>query len=119
MTSGTLHFSIRGVAHVVPAGGKIVIPANTPHYFWNTGAEDAVAVQEFRPALRTEDFFATYFGLARDGLLNDRGLPVPLRTAVLTDAFWREIRVTRPPEAIQRLFAAILGPVGRRRGYGV
>ena len=115
---GTLHFSIRGTTHVVPAGGKIVIPANTPHYFWNQGDGAADAIQEFRPALRIEDFFVTYFGLARDGLLNDQGLPSPLRTAALTDAFWREIRVTSPPEAVQRLFATLLGPVGRWRGYG-
>lgn len=115
--AGTLHFSIRGRTHTVPTGGKIVIPANIPHKFWNEGDEEAVATQEFRPALRIEDFFETYFGLARDGLLNAQGLPNPLRTAVLTRAFWREIRVTRPPAPVQRAFATLLGPLGRWRGY--
>lgn len=116
--AGTLHFRIRGRVQVVRVGETVVIPPNTPHYFWNEGEEEARAIQEFRPALRTEDFFETYFELARDGQLNARGIPPSLlHVAVLTAAFWDEIRVTRPPLPIQRLVAAILAPVGRRRGY--
>jgi quercetin dioxygenase-like cupin family protein len=117
VVAGTLHFSIRGKTHVVPAGGAITIAANTPHNFWNAGAEEAVAVQFFRPALRIEDFFESYFGLARDGLLNAQGLPGLLRMAVMTQDFWREIRVTQPPAPVQRAFAALVSPLGRWRGY--
>ena len=104
--AGTLHFSIRGRTHVAAAGATIVIPPDTPHYFWNEGDEEARAIQAFRPALRIEDFFETYFALAREGLLNARGLPSLLRTAVLTQGFWREIRVTRPPVPVQRAIGA-------------
>ncbi|MDQ2786942.1 MAG: cupin domain-containing protein, partial [Chloroflexota bacterium] len=55
--SGVLHFSVRGAVRAVGAGERIVIPPNTPHTFWNEGKEEARAIQEFRPALRTEDFF--------------------------------------------------------------
>lgn len=116
--AGALHFSVRGRVQVVRAGETIVIPANTPHYFWNEGEEVAHAIQEFRPASRTEEFFETYFGLARDGKLNAQGMPPSLlHLAVLTAEFWDVIRVTRPPIPIQRLFAALLAPIGRRRGY--
>lgn len=115
--SGTLHFSVRDQTHIVPAGEKIVFPANTPHYFWNEGNEEARAIQEFRPVLRTEDFFVTYFGLAKDGLLNEKGMPPPLHLAVLTLAFRDEIRPTRPPWLLLRLLAMLLSPLARRRGY--
>ena len=68
--AGALHFSVQGDVRMVGAGEEITIPANTPHYFWNAGPEDARALQEFRPALGTEQFFRTYFGLARDGKAN-------------------------------------------------
>jgi quercetin dioxygenase-like cupin family protein len=116
--AGTLHFNVRGRTSVIRAGETIVIPANTPHCFWHEGEEAAHAIQELRPALRTEDFFATYFGLARDGKLNEQGIPSNLfLLAVLTDAYWEVIRVTHPPMWIQRIFATLLAPLGRRRGY--
>ena len=116
--AGTLHFSIRGKVRAVRAGETIIIPANVPHYFWNEGEEVAHAIQELRPALRTEDFFETYFALVRAGKLNEHGVPRSLlHTAVLTAAYWDVIRVTRPPMAIQRIFATLLAPLGRRRGY--
>ena len=116
--AGALHFSIRGQEQVVRAGETIVIPANVPHYFWNAGEEVAHAIQEMRPALRTEDFFETYFALARDGKLDERGMPPSLlHIAVLTADFWDVIRVTRPPVPIQRLLATLLAPLGRWRGY--
>jgi quercetin dioxygenase-like cupin family protein len=116
--AGALHFSVRGRVRVVRAGETIVIPANVPHYFWNEGEEVAQAIQELRPALRTEDFFETYFALARDGKLNEQGMPPSLlHLAVLTAAYWDVIRVTRPPVIVQRIFATLLAPLGRWRGY--
>jgi hypothetical protein len=88
-----------------------------PHNFRNDGADDAVAVREFRPALRTQQFFETYFGLAERGELDDKGMPSPLRLAVPGPAFANEIRVTKPPWALQRVAYALLGPLARRCGY--
>jgi len=115
--SGVLHFSVRGAVRAVGGGEKIVIPAGAPHTFWNEGKEEERAIQEFRPALRTEDFFRTYFSLARDGNLDAQGMPSLLQLAVLVPAFSDEIRPTRPPWPVLRLLAAILGPLARWRGY--
>ena len=93
------------------------LSAGVPHHFSNDGDEDAVAVQEFRPALRTRQFFETYFGLAERGELDDKGMPSLLRLAVLGPAFANEIRMTKPPWALQRLAYALLGPIARLRGY--
>jgi quercetin dioxygenase-like cupin family protein len=115
--TGALSFRVRGDVRVVRAGEKIVIPPDTPHNFWNEGEEDARAVQEFRPALRTEDFFATLFGLARDGKLDEKGMPSLLQLAVMVPAFGDEIRPTSPPWPLLRAVAWLLGPIARRRGY--
>lgn len=117
--SGALHIAIRGERRVVHVGERVMIPADTPHTFWNEGPEPAISIQEFRPALRTEAFFRTYFALARDGKTDVRGVPSPLQLAVLVPAFSDEIRLTRPPWPLVRLLALLLGPLARVRGYRV
>lgn len=115
--AGALHFSVRGRVQVVHAGERIVIPPNTPHYFWNEGEEEARAIQEVRPALRTEAFFRTYFGLAGDGKMDERGMPSLLQLAVMVPAFADVMRPTHPPWPILRLLALVLAPLARVRGY--
>ena len=58
-----------------------------------------MAVQEARPALRTAEFFATYFDLAARGELDERGMPSLLRLTVLVPAFADEMRVAEPAVA--------------------
>lgn len=115
--AGALHFSVRGKVRVVRAGEKIMIPPNTPHFFWNEGEQDARAIQEFRPATRTEHFFETLFDLAQDGKLDEQGMPSLLQMAVLIPAFGNEIRPTSPPWPLPRGMTWLLGPVARARGY--
>jgi Cupin domain len=115
--SGTLLFEVDGVERRLGPGGAITISANIPHTFLNDGEEDSVAIQEMRPALRTAEFFETYFGLAERGELDEHGMPSLLRLAVLGPEFADEIRVTRPSWPIQRAAYALLRPVARLRGY--
>jgi quercetin dioxygenase-like cupin family protein len=117
VVSGVLHFLVEGEGRVVGPGEAITIPAGVPHSFCNDGAEDAIAVQEFRPALRTAEFFETYFGLAERGELDEEGKPSLLRFVALGPAFADEIRLTRPPWGLQRAAFALLGPVARALGY--
>lgn len=114
---GALHFAVAGEVRVVRAGEMLVIPANTPHHFWNDGPEDARAVQEFRPALQIERFFETWFGLARDGKINAKGMPSLLQLAVLLPAYGNEMRPTKPVWPLLKALGWLLGPVGRVRGY--
>lgn len=117
VVAGSLCFCIRGVEQSVRAGESVTIPRGVAHYFWNDGDDEAYAVQEFRPALKIEDFFVTYFALARDGKLNKAGLPSILQLAVLMQEYDQEIRVTQPPRRIQQLLMWTLGPLGRLLGY--
>lgn len=114
--SGSLRFVVDGRVRDVGPGEEIEIPAGVPHHFVNVGREDAVAEQWFRPALRSEQFFRTYFDLANRGLLDARGMPSPLRMAVLVPAFGEEIRVVRPPWWVQQVVCGLLRPVARLRG---
>jgi quercetin dioxygenase-like cupin family protein len=117
VTAGVMVFEVDGVRRRVGAGESIEIPANTRHRFWNEGAEDAHALQWFRPALKSRAFFETLFALAQDGKLDDSGMPTLLQIAAMIPVFSDEIRPTRPPWPVQRAAAAVLGPVARLRGY--
>jgi len=117
VTTGSLLFVVDGSERRLAAGDEITIGAGTPHHFLNDGDEDAVAIQEFRPALRTAEFFQTLFELAARGELDERGMPSLLRLAVLAPEFADEIRVVKPPWPVQRAAFALLAPIARMRGY--
>ena len=117
VVSGTLRFVVDGEARRVGPGEAITIPAGVPHRFWNDGNEDAVAIQEARPALRLQEFFETYFELAERCELDEDGRPSLLRSAVLGPAFANEIRLVSPPWPLQRALYALLAPIARLRGY--
>src|SRR4051795_3764833 len=117
VTSGQLRWSVEGEERVLTAGESITIPPNVRHRFWNPAAEDARALQWFRPALNTRAFFERLFALARDNELKDDGLPRMLQLAVLVPAFGDEIRPTSPPWPVLRAVTAVLQPVARMRGY--
>jgi quercetin dioxygenase-like cupin family protein len=114
--SGTLRFTVDGVERRLGPGESITIPAGTPHCFLNDGTEDAVAIQEFRPALRTGELFTTLFGLAERGKIDARGMPSLLSLAALGPVFADEIRATSPPWPVQRVAFFLLGPIARLRG---
>lgn len=117
--SGTLRFTVEGAERRLGPGDSITIPAGTPHFFLNDGAEDAVAIQEFRPALRTAELFTTLFGLAECGKIDARGMPSLLSLAALGPVFADEIRATSPPWPVQRVAFFLLGSIARLRGGAV
>jgi quercetin dioxygenase-like cupin family protein len=117
--SGCLHSRVDGVVQVVLPGGSLVVPRGTPHV-WRNGGNDELRMRvEFRPALKTESFFETFFGLARDGKTNPKnGLPGLLQVAVLVDEYRDEIRLIRPPWIVQRMVLfLLLVPVARLLGF--
>ena len=61
----------------------MTVPAGTPHKFWNAGDDEAHFVCEVRPALQFEQLLETMFALAADGKTNRKGMPNPLRLAVI------------------------------------
>lgn len=117
LEKGTLTFVIEGREKIASPGETVSVPPGLPHHFFNGGTEDAVYLQEFEPGLKIGLFFQTFFQLVRLGKVDDQGMPNLLQALVLTDAYWNELRLTRPPFWIQRVAATLLAPVGRWAGY--
>jgi quercetin dioxygenase-like cupin family protein len=116
--SGKFRYRLDGVEREVGAGEVVEIPKGRPHVWENAGGEDLHMILEFRPALRTEEFFESYFGLGQDGKTNPKtGLPNPVRMAVLLHEFRNEIHLARPPLLVQRIAFGALALVGRLLGY--
>jgi hypothetical protein len=117
LVAGKLGFVVDGQERRLEAGDAITIPAGVPHHFCNDGNEDAVAIQEARPALRTQQFFETYFELAQRGELDEHGKPSLLSFALLAPTFADEIRLVSPPWPVQRAAFTLLARIARRLGH--
>lgn len=114
---GTLRLRVDGIETVLKPGDVGVVPAGHPHVWWNVGDTQAQVRATITPALRTEAFFESYFGLAVAGKTNREGLPNPLWLAVLMREFSTEIRLARPSPLVQTLLFAPLAALGRLLGY--
>ena len=102
---------------IATPGETIVVPAGTVHRFWNAGETDARFVCQVRPALEFEALIETMFGLACDGKTNRKGLPNPLRMAVIAHAHRRDVRAPYVPALMQSAGLTIGAALGRAVGY--
>jgi quercetin dioxygenase-like cupin family protein len=111
--SGSLDFRIGGQERRLEAGESLLIPKGTPHNWWNASNEEAHALVEIRPALRSEELFANIYGL-----FNEKGaLPNPLQMAVLFNEHFNEGHLPKPPLFVQKVMFGVLAPVGRLLGF--
>jgi mannose-6-phosphate isomerase-like protein (cupin superfamily) len=114
---GTVGFRLHRSSIYAAPGQRITVPAGTPHKFWNAGEDEAHFVCEVRPALQFEQLIETMFGLAADGKTNRKGMPNPLRLAVIGRSHYDDVRLPFPPEWMQRMGLALGAPLGRLLGY--
>lgn len=116
--SGMLHGRAAGKELTAGPGEQVVIPAGTPHVWWSVGEDELHALVELRPALSTEAFFETFFGLAQDGKVNPKtGLPNPLQMAVVMRMHRDVIVLARPAQPVQAMLFGTLALIGRLLGY--
>jgi quercetin dioxygenase-like cupin family protein len=116
--SGTLAARIAGNEVHQVAGDEMVIPAGTPHVWWNAGEDELHMLLEFRPALRTENFFETFFGLAQDSKVSRKtGLPSLVQMAMILRTFHNELYLAQPPQLVQTLVFGVLAGIGKLLGY--
>ena len=102
---------------VLEPGGVTVVERGTPHKFWNAGENEVRFVCEVRPALQFESLLETMFALATDGKTNKKGMPNPVRLAVIARAHFDTVRLPQPSAWLQRAGLALGSPVGRLLGY--
>ncbi len=113
---GTLGIRIDGVESEAGAGSRVVVPAGTPHDWWNVGDDTAWVIVEVDPGGRFETMIRNLFGLAADGRTDRTGRPGILQAALIAREFDDTIRFTSPPRAVQRPLFAALAPLARLRG---
>ena len=115
---GTLGLRVGEQELLAWSGDVAVVPPRTPHRFWNAGSKDARFLVEIRPALQFESLIETMFTLAAEGKTNRKGMPNPLRLAVIAKAHFDTVRLAFPPEVLQRAALAFAAPLGKALGYG-
>jgi len=116
--AGTIAFKVDGKEVVARPGESVFVPAGSSHTFWNAGGSEAVFVTEVRPALQFERLLETMFALAGDGKTNKKGMPNPLRLAVIASAHFDDVRLPFPPAWMQKVGLAMGAPLGRLLGFG-
>ena len=114
---GTLGAKVDGEEHTANAGDILVVEPGQAHKWWNPGESELVFRCEIRPALQFEQLIETMFSLAADGKTNRKGMPNPLRLAVIANAHFDTVRLPFPPAVMQRIGLALGAPVGRLFGY--
>jgi quercetin dioxygenase-like cupin family protein len=114
---GEVEFRLGKKTVVAKPGDRVLVPAGMPHRFRNVGEETAHFVCEITPALEFEQLIETMFSLAADGRVNRKGMPNPLRLAVIARHHFGDVRLPFPPAWMQRLGLALGAQLGRLFGY--
>jgi Cupin domain len=114
---GRLGLFVGGKELLAEPGDVVTVEAGTAHSFWNAGETEARFLCEVSPALEFESLIETMFGLAAEGKTNGKGMPNPLRLAVIAHSHFDTVRLPFPPAWLQRLGLALGAPLGRLLGY--
>ena len=102
---------------ILRQGETAVIEPGIWHDWWNASDRDARVRVEITPGERFVRVIETFFGLARLGYTDRKGMPHLLQLA-LTAVELSDIMVFRsPPLAVQRAMFGALAPIARWRGY--
>jgi quercetin dioxygenase-like cupin family protein len=113
---GEVNYLIDGRETPLGPGGSAEVPAGVVHDWWQVGDEEAVVVGEVDPGTRFTEMVGTFYGLARDGKVDSKGIPHPLQLALSARAYSDTMVMEKPPPWVQRLAFAILAPFARARG---
>lgn len=114
---GTLTVMLDGEERDLGVGETLDIPRRTSHQVWNRSDVDTKAIWQTRPALRTEDWFRSIDRLFREGRVGKNGMPGPLAFGVYLTEYRDVFRLSSPPDVVARPLLAVLGLIGRARGY--
>ena len=114
---GELTVKLNGQISVLRQGETAVITPGVWHDFWNATSQNVRVRVEITPGERFVHIIETFFGLARLGHTDSKGMPHPLQLALVAREF-SDIMVFRtPPLWLQRVIFGALAPIAHWRGY--
>jgi hypothetical protein len=99
------------------SGETVTVEPGTAHKFWNAGDDEVRFVCTVTPALQFERLIATMYTLAAAGKTNRKGMPNPVRLAVIANHHFDDVRLPKIPQGLQKLGLVLGAPVGRAFGY--
>jgi quercetin dioxygenase-like cupin family protein len=117
IVEGALTVELNGTQRVYQAGEAFDVPQGAVHAMWNTGDSMTRVIWQIRPALNSQAFFETIWGLRQDGKAKPDGSPGLLQIAVLMQAHQNEIRLASLPPFAQTILFGLLAFIGRLAGY--
>jgi quercetin dioxygenase-like cupin family protein len=106
-----------GLERKLMVGEAIDIPRRTPHRMWNAANTPARVRWETRPPGRTQEWFEAIDALHRGGRVGRDGMPGPLAFGAMLSRYRDVFRLASVPDALTRPVLAVLGIIGRARGY--
>ena len=102
---------------VLRKGESAVIEPGIWHDWWNAAQVDAKVRVEVTPGERFAHMIETFFGLARLGFVDAKGMPNLLQLAVTAQEFKDVVVFRKPPAAVQNVVFGVLAPIARSQGY--
>jgi quercetin dioxygenase-like cupin family protein len=113
---GELHVRVGGEERVLGPGETLDIQRGVVHQMWNPGETEARAIWRTTPAMRTASWFRAIDALHRSGRVGSNGMPGPLAFGVMLSEY-RDVFRLAGPDLVLRPAFAVLGAIGRARGY--
>jgi quercetin dioxygenase-like cupin family protein len=98
-------------------GETATIEPDVWHDWWNASDRDARVRVEITPGERFAHMIETFYGLARLGHTDAKGMPNLLQLALVAREFSDVIVFRRPPWTVQRALFGAIAPIARWRGY--
>ena len=114
---GRVKFTYGHKKLIAGPGETVTVEPGRRHRFANAGEGIARFRCEVRPALGFERFIETLYGLAADGKTSKKGMPSPLRLAVISNAHFDDVRLPYVPAPLQKLVLGAGAAVGRLVGF--
>jgi len=114
---GELTVKRNGQTGILHQGETAVIEPGVWHDWWNASNRDARVRVEITPGERFVHMIETFFGLARLGYTDSKGLPFPLQLALCAREFSDVLVFRSPPQVVQRAMFGALAPFAVWRGY--
>jgi len=114
---GDLTVKRNGQTSLLRQGETGIAEAGVWHDWWNAGDRDARVRVEITPGERFLHMIETFFGLARLGHTDGKGMPRLLQLVLIAREFKDVVVFRSPPPGMQRIVFGALAPLARWRGY--